>query len=361
MTTSISSDNQQSYDRIKEVKKFDDSKIGVKGLIDSGITSIPSFFIHSPETLPTPNPTTNHNTYQIPIVDLSDSRSIIIDQINQASQTLGFFQITNHDIPLNVLNRMIESVKEFNEQSTDVKSRYYTREMGRGVSFSTNFDLFTSKAASWRDTLQVKLGPTPIDTDLLPEICKIEVIEWDQHIVRLGETLMGILSEALGLTENKLKDLSFLENRLMVAHYYPYCPQPDRTVGITPHTDPGVLTILLQDQIGGLQVKHGEDWINVEPIEGALVINIGDILQMVTNGRYKSVEHRVLANPNKQPRISVGVFFNPSNREELYGPLDELVSQEKPAIYRRFTLKEFMGKLFARGLDGKSLIDNFKV
>ncbi|KAL5707523.1 hypothetical protein ACHQM5_018417 [Ranunculus cassubicifolius] len=348
----------ETYDRAKEVKDFDESKIGVKGLLDSGITSIPRIFIHPQENLPTPN---TNSTHQIPVIDLSNPSSTTIDQIHQASRTLGFFQIINHGIPSEFLNRMIEAIKGFNEQSTEIKARYYNREMGRGVSFSTNFDLYTSKAATWRDTLQVKLGPAPLNTDFLPDICRSEVMEWNGYIGVLGETLMGLLSQALGLQETRLKDLSFLEGRLMVGHYYPYCPQPDRTVGITPHMDPGVLTILLQDQIGGLQVKYGDEWVNVKPIEGALVINIGDILEMVSNGEYKSVEHRVLANANKQPRISVGVFFNPSNREELYGPLDELVSDEKPAIYRKFTLTEFMGKLFTRGLDGKTLIDHFKV
>ncbi|KAF9621894.1 hypothetical protein IFM89_028482 [Coptis chinensis] len=351
----------QNYDRAKEVKEFDDSKIGVKGLVDSGITSIPRIFIHPPENLPKPNPTTNSNSHQIPTIDLSEPRSVTVDQIRQASRTFGFFQITNHGIPLNVIHRMIDSVKEFNQQPTEIKSRHYSREMGRGVVFSTNFDLYQSKAASWRDTLQVKLGPAPIKSDLLPEMCKVEIIEWDREVKRVGETLMEILSVGLGLDEKRLKQMSFLESRTMAAHYYPYCPQPDQTVGLLPHRDPGVITILLQDQIGGLQVKHGEDWINVKSIDGALVINISDILQMVSNGEYRSVEHRVLANPNEQPRISVGVFFNPGNREELYGPLPELVSDEKPALYRQFTLTEYLGKLFSRGLDGKPFIDQFKL
>jgi isopenicillin N synthase-like dioxygenase len=71
----------------------------------------------------------------------------------------------------------------------------------------------------------------------------------------------------------------------MAAHYYPYCPQPDLTVGIMSHTDPGVLTVLLQDQIGGLQVKHGEGWVDVKPVPGAIVINVGDIMQVGTSNQ----------------------------------------------------------------------------
>ncbi|RZC61482.1 hypothetical protein C5167_023255 [Papaver somniferum] len=231
--------------------------------------------------------------------------------------------------------------------------------MGKGIAFSTNFDLFQSKAASWRDTLQMRTGPAPPHFDHIPEICRKELLEWDEQAHRLGETLMGLLSEGLGLEKDRLKEMSCLDARLMVAHYYPYCPEPERTVGIKSHSDPGVLTVLLQDQIGGLQLKHGEDWIDVKPCSGALVINIGD-LQMISNDEYKSVEHRVVANSFREPRVSTAVFFNPSKREDNYGPLPELVSADKPAVYKQFTLPEFMRQFFSKELDGK-VIDYFKV
>ena len=83
--------------------------------------------------------------------------------------------------------------------------------------------------------------------------------------------------------------------------------------------------------------------------------------QIISNDEYKSVEHRVLANSSGEPRVSIAVFFNPGKREELYGPLPELVSPEKPALFRHFTLSEFMSKFFTKGLDGKSLINYYMV
>ncbi|XP_010265452.1 PREDICTED: 1-aminocyclopropane-1-carboxylate oxidase homolog 4-like [Nelumbo nucifera] len=358
------SNGEQTYDRTTEVKQFDDSKIGVKGLVDSGITSIPRFFVHPPETLPSVSPTPKSFSDVIPTVDLSgitsNRRIIIVDQIREASHELGFFQIINHGIPSGVLNRTIAAVKGFNEQPTEVKSWYYGRGMSRGVAFSTNFDLFQSKAASWRDTIQLRFGSVAPDYDSIPEICRKELIEWDQHITRLGETLMEILCEGLGLDAGKLKELMCLDERIAVAHYYPYCPQPDLTYGITSHTDPGALTVLVQNEIGGLQVKHGEDWVDVKPIAGALVINIGDLLQIISNDEYRSVEHRVLANPFPEARVSIASFFNPSRREDLYGPLPELVSAKKPALYRQFTFNEYLRRFFSKELDGKSLINYFK-
>ncbi|XP_010270531.1 PREDICTED: 1-aminocyclopropane-1-carboxylate oxidase homolog 1-like [Nelumbo nucifera] len=354
-----------AYDRASEVKQFDDSKIGVRGLVESGITTIPRFFVHPSDTLPRPSGPTTALPYEIPVVDLSgvnsDRRSIIIDQVRAASSKLGFFQVTNHGIPTDVLHRTVAAIKAFNELPAETKPQYYHRDMSSGVSFSTNFDLFQSKAASWRDTLQVRLGPTPADFEALPEVCRTEVTKWDQHIQRLGETLMEILSEGLGLERGTLKELSCLEARVMAAHYYPYCPQPDLTFGITSHTDPGALTVVLQNHIGGLQVKNGGDWVDIKPVDGALVINVGDILQILTNDEYRSVEHRVLANPFRDPRVSIAIFFNPSKRGNLFGPLPELVSEEKPALYRPFQFSEFMRRFFTKELDGKSLINYFRL
>jgi isopenicillin N synthase-like dioxygenase len=119
-----------------------------------------------------------------------------------------------------------------------------------------------------------------VDEDQIPEIFKEELIEWDREIKRLGELLAGLLCEGLGVEAKRLKEMTCLEGRVMVGHYYPHCPQPDLTVGLAYHTDPGVLTVVQQDHIGGLQVKYGGGYVDVKPIPGALVVNIGDLLQV---------------------------------------------------------------------------------
>lgn len=81
----------------------------------------------------------------------------------------------------------------------------------------------------------------------------------------------------------------------------------------------------------------------------------------MSNDEYKSVEHRVVANSCQEPRVSAAVFLNPGKREELYGPLPELISPEKPALYRQFTFSEFMQRFFTKELDGKSLKNYFRI
>lgn len=271
------------YDRMKEVKEFDESKIGVKGLSDSGITSIPRFFVHPPETLS--DLKTSSTCTDIPLIDLSDFHSSshlfkIVEQVKEAARTWGFFQVINHGVPVSVLDDTINAIKAFHDQPQEVKAKYYKREESHGVMYTSNNDLYRAKAAAWHDSLQAWMGPKPPKLEDIPEICRNEVVAWDKHATEVAETVMELLSEGLGLEAGKFKELTFSEQRALVGHCYPYCPQPDLTVGITPHTDPGVVTVLLQNRVPGLQVKHGDEWVNVKPAPEGLIINVGDFLQV---------------------------------------------------------------------------------
>ncbi|KAF2305609.1 hypothetical protein GH714_007025 [Hevea brasiliensis] len=328
----------QDYNRLDEVKQFDDSKIGVKGLVDSGLTSLPRMFIHPKGALSDLKSVARTESKVIPTIDLSgvdsDRRPAIVEQVSNACRKLGFFQIMNHGLPLDVMNRTIAAVKGFHELPTEVKKQW--------------------------DTIQVKLGPVPAEAEEIPEMCRNEIVEWIQQASQLAEILMELLCEGLGLNVGRLKEMTCLESKVLLGHYYPHCPQPDLTFGIPSHTDPGVLTLLLQDHIGGLQVKHGVEWVEVKPIPGALVVNIGDIFQILSNDEYKSVDHRVLANPSPGPRVSVAIFFTAGNRDRLYGPIPELVSPEKPALYRQFMLDDYMTRFFTKDLADKTLTDYYR-
>ncbi|KAK9091475.1 hypothetical protein Sjap_024652 [Stephania japonica] len=344
--------NNSYYDRAKEVKDFDDSKIGVKGLVDSGITAIPRFFHHPPETAAVAGAGAADASISIPTIDLSGDPGAVSAEIRSAAQTLGFFQIINHGVPSGLQSDLISAIKSFNDLPAGAKSEFYTRDFAAsgGVSFATNFDLLRSKAASWRDTIQIRTSA--VEWGRVPGEVRREVEEWDGMMVGVGRRVMG----AMGLGE-----CGCLEGRLVAGHYYPWCPEADRTVGIASHTDPAVLTVLLQDGVGGLQVKHGDGWVDVVPLPGALVINVGDILQILSNDEYKSVEHRVLANRFREPRISIAIFFNPGDREALCGPLPEFITPEKPALYRQFKFSEFLRRFVTKELDGKTLINYFRL
>nr|XP_016447897.1 PREDICTED: 1-aminocyclopropane-1-carboxylate oxidase homolog 6-like [Nicotiana tabacum] len=97
--------------------------------------------------------------------------------------------------------------------------------------------------------------------------------------MKLGCNLLELLSEGLGLKPNHLKEMDCAEGLGILCNYYPACPQPELAIGTSRHADNDFFTVLLQDDFGGLQVFHQNHWVDVPPTPGALVINIGDILQ----------------------------------------------------------------------------------
>jgi isopenicillin N synthase-like dioxygenase len=105
-------------------------------------------------------------------------------------------------------------------------------------------------------------------------------LKYTEYIKKLGVTLFELVSEALGLKPSYLIEIECNKGLSILSHYYPPCPEPHLTVGTTKHSDNDFLTVLLQDSIGGLQILYENHWIEVSPVHGALVINIGDLLQV---------------------------------------------------------------------------------
>uniref|UniRef100_A0A7N0RGT5 Fe2OG dioxygenase domain-containing protein n=1 Tax=Kalanchoe fedtschenkoi TaxID=63787 RepID=A0A7N0RGT5_KALFE len=361
-----------SYDRLKELKEFDESKIGCKGLADSGITTIPKIFHHPPETLPRFNHSSESpdkaHAGEIPVIDLSDldspaGRRLIVDQVRHAASTWGFFQVVNHGISVSCMDATSAAVKAFHEQPHEEKIKHYKRDEMNGFIYSTNNDLHRSKAANWHDHIQIWTGPTPPDASDIPEICREEMIQWDKQGTKLADLVLELLSEGLGLDSKKFKEMGCTDSKVLVGTCYPYCPEPEKTMGIAAHSDAALLTVLMTNQVAGLQVKHGDHWIDVKPCPGGLIINVGDLLQALSNGVYQSVDHRVFANYSKELRISVVMFFSLAKWREgdILGPLPELISPETPAIYRDFTKQEYLKNLYSKGYDSKSLMDVIKI
>ncbi|KAK4720783.1 hypothetical protein R3W88_011016 [Solanum pinnatisectum] len=263
-----------NYDRAKDLKAFDDTKAGVKGLVDSGIVHIPEIFVTPALTeneFSAKNLDSDSNiaSIQIPVIDLKGMngddfrRRRIVEEVGEACKTWGFFQVVNHSVPQHVMDEMISGVKSFNEQSSDKKMEFYSRDNLKKVKFNSNFDLYSSKAANWRDSLTCVMAPNPPTKDELPEECREELLQYSEHVRKLGHTIFELLAEALGLKPNPLLDMDCAKGHFILCHYYPPCPEPNKTLGITKHTDPDFFTILLQDQIGGLQISHQNQWIDI--------------------------------------------------------------------------------------------------
>jgi len=128
------------------------------------------------------------------------------------------------------------------------------------------------------------------------------LLEYLNQVKKLGSLLFELLSEALGLNSTYLTDIGCAEGFYAFGHYYPPCPEPELTLGTSKHVDVVLLTVLLQDHVGGLQFLHKDMWIDVPPIPEALIVNIGDFLQACfclfffffhTNVKYMSLLHAV--------------------------------------------------------------------
>ncbi|XP_015087981.1 1-aminocyclopropane-1-carboxylate oxidase homolog 1-like [Solanum pennellii] len=357
--------NESKHDRKSELKAFDDTKSGVKGLVDAGVSKVPQIFISPPDTY------SNSNTGQFifPVIDLQDmdshdqiNRKKVIEEVRDASETWGFFQVINHGVPCDVMEEMIRGVCSFHEQDTDIKKQWYTRELTKRVVYNSNFDLYNAPATNWRDTFFCIMAPNPPSPEELPPICRDIIVKYSEEVKKLGRSLFELLAEALGLNINYLNDMDCGEGLSVVCHYYPSCPEPELTLGASKHADDGFLTLLLQDHIGGLQVLHRNHWVDVPPTPGALVVNIADLLQLISNDKFKSVEHRVLAN-RVGPRISIACFFSTFflAASRLYGPIKELLSEENPSKYRETTIQEYAAYFTAKGLDGTSALQHFRL
>ncbi|KAJ7979900.1 1-aminocyclopropane-1-carboxylate oxidase-like 1-like [Quillaja saponaria] len=290
-TDEVSVTPKTDHDRASELKAFDDTKAGVKGLVDAGVTKIPRIFYQPPDEFE--KASALDKKISIPVIDLEGLfkdtaiRNGIVDRVREASETCGFFQVINHCIPVSVLEEMNNGIHRFYELDTEVKKEFYTLDHMKAVVYNSNFDLYSAPATNWRDTFMCYMAPNPPNPEDLPVVCRDILQEYSKLVMKLGILLFELLSEALGLNPDHLKDIGCAEGLLALGHYYPTCPEPELTLGTSKHADNDFLTVLLQHHIGGLQVLHKNRWID----PGALVVNIGDVLQLISNDRFVSVEH----------------------------------------------------------------------
>lgn len=169
-----------NYDRTSELKALDDSKAGVKGLVDAGLAKIPRIFIHDQKRIINNEPISPNegSGFSIPVISLegiakdAGQRAQVINQVRQASEKWGFFQVVNHEIPVQDLEEMIDGIRRFHEQEQAVKEEIYSRDYTKKVLYNTNFDLYHAPAANWRDTLSCVLAPQAPNLEELPSICR---------------------------------------------------------------------------------------------------------------------------------------------------------------------------------------------
>lgn len=186
--------------------------------------------------------------------------------------------------------------------------------------------------------------------------------------MELSQVLLKAMSSTLGLDEDYLhmalggttkKGIS----ASMRVNYYPKCPEPELTLGLSSHSDPGGITLLLLDEdVKGTQVRRGDDtWVTVHPIPGAFLVNVGDQIQILSNGAYKSVEHRALASSGHD-RLTIAFFCNPCGDLPIV-PAPQLVGPESPAVYGQppITFNEYRKYVRTKGARGRAQVESLSI
>ena len=171
-------------DRLRELEAFDNSQGGVKGLVDAGVVTIPKIFVRPQDELCQDNSNVCLlGDVQVPIIDLEGiefcvkKRREVVNEIKVASMTWGFFRVVNHGIPVEVMDEMIGGVRMFHEQDLELKREFYSHDHMKTVRYDSSIDLFRSRFAKWRDTLNISLlVPGDFKPDHLPPICRYERI-----------------------------------------------------------------------------------------------------------------------------------------------------------------------------------------
>lgn len=280
------------------------------------------------------------------MIDMLKSRPEVVVTIREAVETWGVFYMINHGIPDTVLDAMLDGLKRFHEQPMDSRRKYFTDDLAEEkiyTKISLKFDFCD-------DIIPCN--------QLFPSMLRKEAEEYAKYLILLKETLLELFSEALGLNSDYLSQMEFMKSATLYGNYYPACPQQDNSSGLYMHSDLMFMTINLQDKVGGLQVLHEEKWVDVPPKRGSLVVNLGDLMQLITNGKFKSVVHKVV-NMANEPRVSYPCFFRPSDRtiKKPISPIKELLSDDNPPLYKEVDFMKIMMCYLSKEVKGLNTLN----
>ncbi len=260
---------------------------------------------------------------QIPVIDLSQDEKVAATLIGQACGEHGFFCIINHGVSLELQERLENLSQQFFAQDEASKMKIAMSKGGkawRGF-FPVGGELTSGKpdlkeGLYFGDELPAS-DPRPLHgANLFPDVPEFReaVMEYMAAVTKLSHQLMRLISLSLGLDKDYFQKNYTTDPTLLfrIFHYPPSTPENVITHpwGVGTHTDYGLLTVLKQDDCGGLEVKAKSGWMAVPPIPNTFVCNIGDMLDYLTQGRYRSTPHRV-RNTSGRERYSYPFFFDP--------------------------------------------------
>ena len=295
-------------------------------------------------------------TPHLPVIDLSiadHERDSVAAQIDEAASEYGFFYVTGHGVSAHTIDSILDLSRAFFQLPAEIKNRLHMSRGGRawrgyfpvgGELTSGRPDLkegiyFGEELSD--DDARVRAGMPLHGRNLFPDIpgFREAVLDYMGALTRLSHQLMSLVGRGLGAGDDYfIHRYTAAPTLLFRIFNYPSSPQPSAdSRGVGEHTDYGLLTLLYQDEVGGLQVKHSSSWLDVPFIPGSFVINLGDMLERLTSGRYTSALHRVI-NASGRSRISMPFFFDPS-----FDAVLEPIPGVGPAVPRQGLIERWDG------------------
>nr|Q9M547.1 RecName: Full=Flavonol synthase/flavanone 3-hydroxylase; Short=FLS [Eustoma grandiflorum]AAF64168.1 flavonol synthase [Eustoma grandiflorum] len=309
------------------------------------IDTIPAEYIRSENEQPVIS-TVHGVVLEVPVIDLSDSdEKKIVGLVSEASKEWGIFQVVNHGIPNEVIRKLQEVGKHFFELPQEEKELIAKPEGSQSIEgYGTRLQKEVDGKKGWVDHLFHKIWPpSAINYQFWPKnppAYREANEEYAKRLQLVVDNLFKYLSLGLDLEPNSFKDGAGGDDLvyLMKINYYPPCPRPDLALGVA-HTDMSAITVLVPNEVPGLQVYKDGHWYDCKYIPNALIVHIGDQVEIMSNGKYKSVYHRTTVNKEKT-RMSWPVFLEPPPDHEV-GPIPKLVNEENPAKFKTKKYKDY--------------------
>ncbi|KAL4296935.1 hypothetical protein GQ457_12G024330 [Hibiscus cannabinus] len=285
-----------------------------------------------------------------------------LEQLHRACKEWGFFQLVNHGVSFELLEKVKMEVQRFFNLPMEEKKKLWQKP-GELEGFGQGFVVSEEQKLNWGDLFYMITLPTYLrNPHLFPNLpLAFRTLEvYSVELKHIAMKLLDRMAKVLGMDPNDMRVLFEEGHQGMRMNYYPPCPQSELAIGLNSRSDASGLTILLQiNEMEGLQIRKNGVWVPIKPLPNAFVINLGDVVEILSNGIYQSVEHRATVNSVKE-RVSIATFYNPSFEVEM-GPAPSLITPQTPPLFKRVRVDDFYKDYLSRELREKSYVDTLRL